>query len=184
MSEKYKFDEHYHDRIFFTADNHFSHANIIKYENRPFDNVHDMNKQMIEKWNETVPDNGIVFVLGDFIFNSSFNEIKEKLSGRKIFIRGNHDYKKIAISWPDIVELSVKDNSAPRNYMEFVLCHYPMMSWNKSFHGAIQLFGHVHSKYIGKDRRHYNVGVDVNDFKPVSYTFIKEMFLNHKNENM
>ena len=53
------------DKIFFTSDTHFFHNNIIKYTNRPFKNVNEMNEELIKRWNSVVPKDGIVFHLGD-----------------------------------------------------------------------------------------------------------------------
>ena len=57
--------------IFFTSDNHWQHANMIKYESRPFKNVDDMDTQMIDKWNKKVSKNDSVYILGDFAFGDA-----------------------------------------------------------------------------------------------------------------
>ena len=82
------------ENLFFTSDLHFYHKNIISYCNRPFGNVEYMNKRLIEEWNKTVPENGTVFMLGDFCFSESkqkWDEIVNQLRGRIYHIRGNHD---------------------------------------------------------------------------------------------
>ena len=40
--------------IYFSADQHFSHANIIKYCKRPFNNAQHMNETLIKNWNSVV----------------------------------------------------------------------------------------------------------------------------------
>ena len=67
------------DPIWFTSDTHFRHANIIKFSGRPFANVEEMNEELIRRWNEAVPDNGIVFHLGDFCCGNSkeWNDVDE-----------------------------------------------------------------------------------------------------------
>ena len=54
--------------IFFTADNHFCHANIIRNCDRPFCDVNAMNRIMIEKWNSRVTDSDDIYILGDFMY--------------------------------------------------------------------------------------------------------------------
>lgn len=56
------------NKLFFTSDTHFFHANIIKYANRPFGSVEEMNEELIRCWNETVPEDGVVYHLGNFSF--------------------------------------------------------------------------------------------------------------------
>ena len=56
--------------IFFSADHHFGHKNIIKHANRPFDTIHEMNKALVEAWNSVVPKNGVVYHLGDICWGS------------------------------------------------------------------------------------------------------------------
>ena len=47
----YKFDG---NKVFFTSDTHFYHANIINFCKRPFANVETMNEALIENWNAVV----------------------------------------------------------------------------------------------------------------------------------
>ena len=52
--------------IFVTSDLHFGHANVIKFDNRPFQNVEEMDRALIALWNETVSKRDTVYILGDF----------------------------------------------------------------------------------------------------------------------
>ena len=83
--------------IFFTSDTHFWHDNIIKFCNRPFNSIEEMNDTIIENWNKVVGKNDIVFHLGDFCFCGSdkFKDIIERLNGYIYLILGNHDWKTI-----------------------------------------------------------------------------------------
>ena len=81
--------------IYFISDTHFHHHNIIKYCNRPFKDVDEMNKVLIKNWNNTVTDFDTIFHLGDVALTSE-SEMKDmipKLKGKKILIKGNHDKK-------------------------------------------------------------------------------------------
>lgn len=87
--------------IYFIADTHFYHENIIKYCNRPFKNSKQMNEYIVNKWNSVVTKDDIVYHLGDVGFGST-DELKElvgRLNGTKILIRGNHDYKRGINGW-------------------------------------------------------------------------------------
>jgi calcineurin-like phosphoesterase family protein len=147
-----------------------------------------MNKEMIERWNSYVTARDEVYILGDFLYKGTgreANKILEKLKGRKYLIKGNHEkyltdpeFKPDAFEWiKDYYFLKYEGK-------ELILFHYPILSWNKSHHGSIHLYGHVHNsafkhpefgekiKMLGT--RAVNVGVDVNDFYPVSIKQIVE----------
>ena len=51
--------------IYFTADTHFGHANIVKMCQRPYPDVDVMNEAMIAAWNERVQGNDTVYIIGD-----------------------------------------------------------------------------------------------------------------------
>ena len=67
------------DKLFFTSDPHFGHTNIIKYCNRPYENAKEMNESLIENWNRVVPEDGVVFCLGDFAMNTSTKQTQDIL---------------------------------------------------------------------------------------------------------
>ena len=95
--------------IYFIADTHFNHENIIKYCNRPFKNTYKMNEYIIQKWNSVVKKDDTVYHLGDVGFGS-LQEVKslvERLNGTKILIKGNHDLKIGMNTWKEIGFLEV-----------------------------------------------------------------------------
>ena len=79
--------------IYFISDTHFNHENIIKYCNRPFKNIKEMNQAIIENWNEVIKEDDVVYHLGDLALGrkEDIYEITSKLKGVKYIIRGNHD---------------------------------------------------------------------------------------------
>jgi len=109
------------DIVFFSADTHFCHHNILKYCNRPFmspeeqeivdgyrngtvdfkeykrliisdESMEKHDETIINNWNKKVPKNGIVYFLGDFCFNSNkAPKIINRLNGVIYLVRGNHD---------------------------------------------------------------------------------------------
>ena len=85
-------------KIFVCSDCHFNHKNILKYEPeaRPFETVEEMNEKIISNWNSVVSPEDTVYVLGDFAMGlpEKIPSIVERLNGKIIIIRGNHDNEK------------------------------------------------------------------------------------------
>lgn len=165
--------------IWFTADHHFGHKNIINYvpSRRIFYSTQQMDNVMIERWNKVVKPKDTVYHLGDFSLSPNPDYYFEKLNGTVKIIRGNHD------KWMDRKALfpNTKEGTVhlyPAEYevkdmgTTIVLSHYPMRSWNKSFHGSWHLFGHVHG-VTEPYGRSLDVGVDTNNFYPYSFEEIK-----------
>ena len=145
------------NNIWFTSDQHFGHKNIIKLCNRPFSSVEGMDNHIVWAWNYYVSNEDTVYVLGDFAWRNPKPYI-DRLKGNIIFIRGGHDKKSLGDM---LVEVKIND-------IWFILCHYPLYSWNKEYYGSIHLHGHVHNSSIEPKRNRINVSVDVWDFVPVS----------------
>lgn len=145
--------------IFFSADEHFGHANIIKYSNRPFKDVHEMNTVIIDNHNSVVSRGDLVVHLGDFTLGKTADDYIKRLNGSHIFLRGSHDrwLKNARDIWESTIEGQV-----------VVACHYAMRVWPKSHYGSWQIYAHSHGKLppIGKQ---HDVGVDNNNFMPVSF---------------
>lgn len=79
--------------IYFTSDNHFGHANILRWSKRSFKDVQDMEEKMVSRWNSTVQPDDTVIVVGDFAFTGSKERerILNRLNGFKVLVQGNHD---------------------------------------------------------------------------------------------
>jgi len=163
-------------RVFFTADQHYRHANIIKYCKRPFSDAEEMNKVLIENHNSIVGPKDEVYMLGDIVFANEAKDVENimsQLNGRKYLICGNHD-KSVVKSYSgfvwskDIAKIKVHGQ-------KIILCHYAMRIWDASHYGSWQLFGHSHGNLEElDDALSCDVGVDVWDFKPVSFDQLKE----------
>jgi len=157
--------------IFFTADTHFGHANIIKYCSRPYKTVYDMNVDLIDRWNSKVKKEDIVYHLGDFAFMQPDDivSLRKQLNGTIHLIYGNHD--KNVINTKGIFE-SIQPRkelyiNCDDEKLYFVLDHYAMRVWNKSHHGAIHLYGHSHGTLVDDpSSRSMDVGVDTNNYFP------------------
>ena len=172
---------------FFTADTHINHFNIIKYCYRPFETAQEMDKVIIENTNTIVKANDVLWHLGDTTWVNP-QRYFEQLKCKKInVIMGNHDRKNkkqlkelAAIGRIELYEGFI-DTSI--NGQKITLCHYPMRSWNCSYHGAWHLFGHVH----GRGQVSWwsmDVGVDSNNFMPVSFDQVKAYMEKHYGEKL
>jgi calcineurin-like phosphoesterase family protein len=146
----------------------------MKYCNRPFSSVEEMDETLITNWNSVVKETDTVYVLGDFGFGKKEEllSIFKRLNGStKILIMGNHDKDALKLPWHskhDMLELKHNDKY-------YQLCHYPMRTWNKSFHGARSCFGHCHGmlKPFGYS---CDVGVDSWEFTPVHIDTLEKLF--------
>ncbi len=173
--------------IFFSADHHFNHVNIIKYCNRPFENVSEMDSEMIKRWNSIVTSKDEVYYLGDLTLGNygTARSYLNKLNGRIKFIEGNHDKNWFhaidsQFKLPPIKEIKISKET-------IVLCHYPLASWPMSHYGSLHLHGHVHGT-IGRSNNssdtnfppnqkaglRIDVGVDCWNFYPVSLEIIMQ----------
>lgn len=184
--------------VFFTSDLHFGHKNIIEFCKRPFNSVEEMDEALIENWNSVVKPNDLVFNLGDFAFapHWRWHELLARLNGNHILILGNHDISR----WPGdkVMELfyRVEQQMILKVEEQYIyLNHYPFLCYGGTYRPAgytvWQLHGHVHSSPLDTDKRgkdnkrlslrfpyQYDVGVDNNNFTPVSWNQIKEIINN------
>lgn len=158
--------------VYFTADTHFGHANIIKYCNRPFADVEEHDQELVRRWNLVVPPDGVVYHLGDFAFGSAqfAADIRRQLNGEIHFIRGNHDKAAREANRGGAIFASEQDYLVLKGSPDIVMFHYPIYNWDKKHHGSWHLFGHVHNNPCNAERNGLclNVGVDVCAFAPLT----------------
>lgn len=184
-------------KLFFTADQHFFHQNIIRYCDRPFDSVDQMHDVIIERHNSVVAPNDEVYFLGDVCMDvrrpknlpceaRDVMQLLDRMNGRKHLIIGNHDPKPLIKL--DLWQSVGHYKEIKRNGQKIVLMHYPIESWNGRAKGAIHLHGHSHGTLKSNDRYvdHHpahglraDVGVDCWDFYPVELDSVfKKLFKN------
>jgi calcineurin-like phosphoesterase family protein len=157
---------------FFTSDTHFGDAPRLRVDKRPFASIGEMERAIVERWNETVAADDEVWHLGDFALGPPPQRIAEllaALNGRKHLIIGNND-------GPGTLEqpgwASVQHYAEPTvDGKRLVLCHYPFRTWNRMGQGVVNLHGHSHGRLKAATRQ-YDVGVDVWDFRPVTLATI------------
>jgi len=171
--------------IYFTADLHFYHENVIKHANRPFSSIEEMNKILIRNWNKRICAADEVYILGDVTMKGAtyVMETLTQLNGRKYLIKGNHDRFVEQVEFDRSLFEWIKDYHE-LNYQNerFILFHYPIEEWNHSFRGSIHLHGHQHNhadynyQNLDSGLRRFDVGVDANDMSPVSIEDIQVFF--------
>ncbi len=142
--------------LFFIADLHFGHKNILSYDNRPFIDIETHDKHIINKWNETVGYDDEVWILGDVSWHNSTKTIEylKSLNGIKHLIIGNHDKKLLRNrdfqaqfqSIQDYKELQITKPDGQGSEL-LVLSHYPIPCFNRHYYGAYHFYGHVHDSY-------------------------------------
>lgn len=161
-------------KTYFIADQHFGDANIIRYENRPFRTVEEMDRIMVERWNSIVNKEDRVYVLGDFSNYplSVTKKIVSALEGEKILICGNHD-----VCLPEeYYECGFAEVSRlPVIWNEFwILSHQPMYINDNMPYANI--FGHVHGNKIYSDysAKSFCASVERIGYTPISLEAVWE----------
>lgn len=157
--------------IYFTADTHFSHANILKYSNRPFRNVNEMDEAILFNINELVKEADTLYILGDFAFGST-NLYLNRINCKNIIrIKGSHDRD---ISQPYMLVIEPEGLlDEYGNQRSISLCHYAMRTWDKSHYASWHLYGHSHCN-LEPYGLSFDVGVDCWDYKPISLLQVAE----------
>lgn len=153
--------------IFFTSDSHFFHAKIIKFCERPFSSVEEMNEGLIARHNAVVRPGDTVYNLGDVCWGTkdeTWTELFGRLNGVFRLIRGNHDYPLLEkkgrkmFTHPKIA--SVRDyDELKLNGHKVIISHFPFARWNRMHYGSIHLHGHEHGNLSPEGRR-LDVGLD------------------------
>lgn len=171
--------------IWFTADDHFNHSNIISYCNRPFKTLEEMNNTLIKNWNSRVKPDDTIFVIGDLLFRNSPGgkrgegttqktiDFIKQLNGNIIVIKGNHDKNNTTKTCIEKIIIRLGGE-------QICLVHNP---FHADSNYEFNFVGHVHEKWKfkllkkGNDFTYLiNVGVDVWNFRPVKINEIMRDF--------
>ena len=133
--------------IYFTSDLHFGHKNVIRFDNRPFTTIEEMDEELIKRWNNKIKDEDTVYILGDISWHKVEKtcDILSKLRGIKFLVKGNHDsidksMKRYFKDIYDYKEINI-------NGQNIVLCHYPIPCFKNHYSGWIHLYGHTHNTW-------------------------------------
>lgn len=132
----------------YISDLHFGHANILKFDNRPFRNTEEMETALIENWNSAVSAGDTTYILGDFCWGKEpdWRRIVPLLNGNKVLIRGNHDLKEMSSTLKKMFQ-DIKDyKEITDGGRHVIMCHYPMLLYKSSYNpDCYMLCGHVHT---------------------------------------
>lgn len=158
-----------------------------------------MNDALVANWNSVVKPDDHVYHLGDFCFGNveKWNWClgPGRLNGHIHLVLGNHDPERV---FKDGTLIERFDSIDYQKILiiegwTVILNHFPFLSFSNNLdHKVMQLFGHIHSgpdgignvMTGGKEPQwnQYDVGVDNNNYTPVSWTQIKEKMKLAENE--
>jgi calcineurin-like phosphoesterase family protein len=124
--------------IFYTSDQHFGHANILKFEDaarrgefgQRFYSVEQMDEYLISVWNQSIQFGDIVYCIGDMSYKqSSLQRVLPRLHGHKILIVGNHDpyFKRMTCQDSDACEFMVREAQQDAAAAGFDAIHMELM---------------------------------------------------------
>jgi len=173
---------------FLIADPHFSHDNICKFLHddgspiRPFTTATEMDEVMIKNWNDIVRPVDKVYVCGDVVMKAKKQiGIMERLNGKKVLIKGNHDIGELKVYLPyfyDIRAFHVLDN--------FCITHIPIHpDCLGRFKGNIH--GHIHQRTIlfpddgtppesRIDPRYFCISAEQINYTPIEWNDLRKKF--------
>jgi calcineurin-like phosphoesterase family protein len=169
---------------FFTADEHYHHSNIIKYQNRPFRDIIEHDEKMISNSNEVVGTNDTVIHAGDFCWfkkyidhnshDDAYSYIR-RLNGNHVFLEGDHDKWMKGVNRRQQIWRKIID----KQYI--VVCHYALHTWPRSHYNSWHLYGHTHHDLNLPGKRHC-ISVENTNYYPLSFDQIKEI-MSRKDNN-
>ena len=147
-------------RVFFIADLHFGHKDVIPFDKRPFRDVEEMEAEMIRRWNARVLDRDHVFVIGDMfggVNTSHAGEIVHALNGKIHLIRGNHDPRgEVFESLFEEVKISKQIQVRVRGEKQRVIMRHRLLPVFKgSDEGVVHLYGHTHASLVSHAEDEY-----------------------------
>ena len=157
--------------MWLTSDTHFGHTNIIKYSERPFETVEEMNAILIQNWNAVVGRRDVVWHLGDFAYDGRAGVLKyaPQLNGKIHVLIGNHDnpnHLAEAFGSGRVFDTREIKYQGTRIF----LSHYAHRVWPSSHKGSFHAYGHSHGNLdiqYGPWGRSMDVGVDCHGYGPL-----------------
>ena len=176
MNKEFNLGDYNIKDMFVGSDYHYNHDNVIKFDQRPYNNVKLMNEDLIKQHNSITDDKSLTFLIGDIAMGKSVSEVVSylhRMNGKKILIKGNHDFGFLKdSSFRNCFEL-IENYYAPSiEGTKVVMFHYPIWEWDKIHRGAIHLHGHTHKNIMPIPGKILNVGIMNNNYIPFRMTDI------------
>lgn len=158
-------------KTYYISDLHLGHKNVIRFDNRPFDSVEEMNETLVNNWNSVVTNADHVYHLGDFCWGKKdeWIEFLKRLNGNIHIIRGNHclkqfgsDVKKYLAEVADYKEITDEGRHV-------ILCHYPIPFYKADYNPNVyMLYGHAHTTLENDFMEHFKEYIKEHDTRGVS----------------
>lgn len=152
----------------FSSDLHLGHARLLEFcrETRSGETIQEHDELLIEAWNTVVSKGDVVYILGDECLGDrevGYSNIS-RLNGQKHLIKGNHTqlrkqhHKEVFQSISDLKQISVTLSNGIKQ--EIIMCHFPLLSWNRMDKGSWMLHGHCHGSLIDLGGKIFDCGID------------------------
>lgn len=167
-------------KTFIISDTHFNHTKILTFTDyegnkvRPFETVEEMDETLIDNWNKTVSVNDKVYHLGDVVINRRSLSLLDRLNGRKVLIRGNHDI------WDTKDFLKYFTNIHGTYKLDkYILSHVPIHPDSIPLWCLCNIHGHLHNNRVKLnnevDKRYFNASVELNNYTPIDFELIRQL---------
>jgi calcineurin-like phosphoesterase family protein len=178
--------------VYFTADQHLGHTNIIKYCNRPFASIQEMDKIILDNTFDVLRPGDTLISLGDLSFKEDiarkYLNLIKKTNVSFMYISGNHDrqilsfLRRNGVGVHELKTICITEDNIinSKHGLVIVLCHYSLRVWDRSHFNSWQLYGHSHGTLppIGKQE---DVGVDAQSFELVSMDYLRLKMIDKPN---
>jgi len=177
-------------QYYYVSDYHFFHELALKRSRPEFNDIKEMNKEIVNRHNQKVTENDHIYILGDIIvceeneLERCLTETVDLLKGHLHLVVGNHDMK---FRHNPIFESrfeTINDALWLKDWQKGVqLFHYPILMWHRKGKGAYHIYGHLHNEIKGQEIRllaneanALNACVEINHYEPCQ---LEELIINN-----
>ena len=172
--------------IYFTADLHLGHENIMHLCNRQFNNIEEHDEYILQSINNVCTENDNLYILGDIGYPKDINKLRDylkRINANVYVVLGNHDsrYNLMQLKREGIIK-DVSDFAKVANEGKLIVCcHYPLKEWVGYYRGSYLAYGHTHGNIKQYDRC-MDVGVDNIGYTPIEFNELIERIDNNQSE--